>query len=160
MVLKKAKWFSVAGNGLRQSRQKYKSEMDKSRLKWNSRCGVLRRSPCVQKNYCAIAMSNQPTKYRPQNCDDAVFLPLPSQTNQTNHHGVHDCIHKLQGNITITNFQVFFFKYCSKLAFIRHKLGTIFSTGLDSSVSIENSKAKKQSLQRWALCFPFWPIFR
>ena len=31
MVLKKAKWFSVASNGLRQSRQKYKSEMDKSR---------------------------------------------------------------------------------------------------------------------------------
>ena len=47
MVLKEAKWFSVASNGLRQSRQKYKSEMDKSRLKWNSQCGVLRHNPYV-----------------------------------------------------------------------------------------------------------------
>ena len=38
---------SVAANGLRRNRQKYKSEMDKSRLKWNSQCGVLRHNPYV-----------------------------------------------------------------------------------------------------------------
>ena len=41
------KWISVTTNGLRQNRQKYKSEMDKSSLKWNSLCGVLRHNPYV-----------------------------------------------------------------------------------------------------------------
>ena len=68
MVLKKAKWFSVAGNGLRQSRQKYKSEMDKSRLKWNSQCGVLRHNPYV------ILWDNYLTR------EVRVKLPEPSRT--------------------------------------------------------------------------------
>ena len=32
---------------MRRNREKYKSEMDKSRLKWNSQCGVLRHNPYV-----------------------------------------------------------------------------------------------------------------
>ena len=42
MVYYKPKWFSVTAVGLRNNRQKYKREMDKSSLKWNSLCEVQR----------------------------------------------------------------------------------------------------------------------
>ena len=44
---KTPKWFSATAVGLRRNRQKYKSEMDKSSLKWNSLCGVLRHNPTI-----------------------------------------------------------------------------------------------------------------
>ena len=42
MDLSPREWFSVIANDSRRKSQKYKSEMDKWSLKWNSPCGVLR----------------------------------------------------------------------------------------------------------------------
>ena len=47
MVWYQPKWFSVTAAGLSCNRQKYKSEMDKSNLKWNSLCRVLRHNTYV-----------------------------------------------------------------------------------------------------------------
>ena len=47
MVECKPIWCSITAVGLRRNRQKYKSEMDKSSLKWNSRCEVLCHNPVV-----------------------------------------------------------------------------------------------------------------
>ena len=59
MVYYKPKWFSVTAVGLRNNRQKYKREMDKSSLKWNSLCGVQRHNYVIQIEFDAKIRQNE-----------------------------------------------------------------------------------------------------